>query len=217
VGLADLSDAELWARAADHDGDAFGRLFERHAAKVFNHCFRRTADWEVAEDLTSVVFLEAWKKRRQVRLSGESVLPWLLAVANNCLRNTQRSRRRYWRLLAKLPPSTDMASFEAEASERMDDVATMARLVSALGQLSRPDREIVSLCDCQRPLGIPHWRPMEFPRDGHENSPRTATEFPAPSAGQRHHPLARGGIDQADRFAFGDDDVGVVLEPVDQG
>jgi hypothetical protein len=31
---------------------------------------------------------------------------------------------------------------------------------------------------CQRPLGIPHWRPLEFPRDGHENSPRTATELP---------------------------------------
>jgi AcrR family transcriptional regulator len=29
---------------------------------------------------------------------------------------------------------------------------------------------------------------MEFPRDGHENSPRTATEFPAPSAGEGHHP-----------------------------
>ena len=37
--------------------------------------------------------------------------------------------------------------------------------------------------ECQRPLGIPHWRPIEFPGDGHENSPRTAMGFPAPSAG----------------------------------
>ena len=69
---------------------------------------------------------------------------------------------------------------------------------------------------CQRPLGIPHWRPLEFPRDGHENSPRTATEFPGPSTGQRHHPLARSGVDQADRFTFGDDDVGMVQEPVNE-
>jgi RNA polymerase sigma-70 factor (ECF subfamily) len=147
VGLADLTDAELWALASAHDGGAFGRLFERHAAKVYNHCFRRTADWAVAEDLTSVVFLEAWRKRKQVHLSDESILPWLLAVANNCLRNTQRSRRRYRRLLAKLPPSAETPSFEAEVSERMDDVAITARLVQALGQLSRPDREIISLCD----------------------------------------------------------------------
>jgi hypothetical protein len=69
---------------------------------------------------------------------------------------------------------------------------------------------------CQRPLGIPHWRPLEFPRDGHENSPRTATKFPGRSTGQRHHPLARSGVDQADRFTFGDDDVGMVQEPVNE-
>jgi hypothetical protein len=70
---------------------------------------------------------------------------------------------------------------------------------------------------CQRPLGIPRGRPMEFPRDGHENSPRTAMSFPGPSAGERHHPLARGGVDEAHRFALGDDDMGVVQEPVDEG
>jgi RNA polymerase sigma-70 factor (ECF subfamily) len=38
------SDGELWSRAAgNHDGDAFGVLFERHADAVYAHCFRRTA------------------------------------------------------------------------------------------------------------------------------------------------------------------------------
>jgi hypothetical protein len=79
-------------------------------------------------------------------------------------------------------------------------------------QLFRTAEELV----CQRPLGIPHWRPWEFPRDGHENSPRTAMEFPGPSASQWHHPLARGGVDEADRFALGDDDVGMVEQPIDE-
>ena len=55
-------------------------------------------------------------------------------------------------------------------------------------------RSLSSTCStcsgCQRPLGIPRWRPLEFLRDGHENSPRTATQFPGPSTGQGHHPLA---------------------------
>ena len=84
VGPDQLSDSELWRRAALHDPGAFGDLFDRHAGRVHNHCFRRTADWSLAEDLTSVVFLEAWRKRKQVRLYQDSVLPWLLAVANNC-------------------------------------------------------------------------------------------------------------------------------------
>jgi RNA polymerase sigma-70 factor, ECF subfamily len=55
----------------------FGRLFERHGRAVYNYCFRRTADWSAAEDLTSVVFLEAWRRRKDLRLDGDSLLPWL--------------------------------------------------------------------------------------------------------------------------------------------
>ena len=142
-----LTDAELWARASGHDGDAFGELFDRHATRVYNHCFKRTADWTAAEDLTSVVFLEAWRKRRQVHLTGDSILPWLLAVANNCLRNTQRARRRYRRLLATLPRTQDAPSFEPEATDRLDDVVAMRRIIEVLAQLSPEDQEIVSLCD----------------------------------------------------------------------
>jgi RNA polymerase sigma-70 factor (ECF subfamily) len=147
VDLEDLTDAELWRRAVAHDGSAFGDLFNRHASAIYNHCFRRTGDWDLSEDLTSIVFLEAWRKRKHVRLSGTSVLPWLLAVANNCVRNAKRSRRRYGRLLAKLPRAQDTPGFETELSERVDDAVTMRRLLDALGDLRVEDQEVVSLCD----------------------------------------------------------------------
>ena len=38
-----VPDSELWRRAAEHDGAAFGELFERHADAIYVHCFRRTA------------------------------------------------------------------------------------------------------------------------------------------------------------------------------
>ena len=46
------SDIELWNRAVDGDHRGFGVLFERHARSVYNHCFRRTASWADAEELT---------------------------------------------------------------------------------------------------------------------------------------------------------------------
>ncbi|MEV4554969.1 RNA polymerase sigma factor [Nonomuraea wenchangensis] len=88
------TDLELWSRAAGGSGEAFGALFDKYARDVYNHCFRRTADWSAAEDLTSVVFLEAWRRRGEVRIDRESALPWLLGVANNVLRNRHRSLRR---------------------------------------------------------------------------------------------------------------------------
>ena len=39
---------------------------------------------------------------------------------------------------------------------------------------------------------MPHWRPLEFPRDGHENSPRTATEFPGLQLASGTTPFAAG-------------------------
>ena len=78
-----VSDGDLWSQASAHEGAAFAELFERHSEAVYNHCFRRTGSWSLAEDLTSVAFLHAWRRRNQVKLHGDSILPWLLAVANN--------------------------------------------------------------------------------------------------------------------------------------
>jgi RNA polymerase sigma factor (sigma-70 family) len=146
-GLSDLPDEVLWQRAIKHEGKAFGELYERHANAVYNHCFRRTASWSLAEDVTSAVFLEAWRRRKEVRLHGDSVRPWLLAVANNALRNAQRSVRRQQRLLSKLPPPTASSAFEGEADQRIDDERAMGTILERINELRLEEREIIALCD----------------------------------------------------------------------
>ena len=143
-----LSDGQLWSRAsADRDADAFGELFARHLNAVYNHCFRRTGSWSAAEDLTSVVFLEAWRKRRDVRLAGESILPWLLAVANNATRNADRSLRRHHRLLARLPEPTAVPDIAEDAASRADEERAMRRVLAELRALGEPEREVIALVD----------------------------------------------------------------------
>ena len=101
--MDETTDADLLQRVRDGDVAAFAELFERHGRRVLGHCFRRTADLAVAEDCLSMVFLEAWRHRRRVRLAGHSLLPWLLAVANNVLRNQRRSLRRHRAALGRMP------------------------------------------------------------------------------------------------------------------
>lgn len=145
---AGLSDQQLWSRAAeDHVGDAFGCLFERHADAVYAHCFRRTGVWSMAEDLTSVVFLEAWRRRREVRFCGDSVLPWLLGVANNATRNGQRALRRNRRLLAKLPPPEPVPDIADDTAHRADQERAMRWLLAELRGLKEAEREVLALCD----------------------------------------------------------------------
>lgn len=106
-----------------------------------------TGLWSMAEDLTSVVFLEAWRRRRDVRIYDESVLPWLLAVANNATRNAQRTLRRNRRLLVRLPPPESVPDIADDAAQRADQERAMRWLLTELRGLTEPEREVLSLCD----------------------------------------------------------------------
>jgi RNA polymerase sigma factor (sigma-70 family) len=148
IDWASASDQDLWSHAAnDGAGEAFGELFERHADRVYAHCFSRTGSWSMAEDLTSIVFLEAWRRRNEVRFSGDSALPWLLGVANNATRNAQRSLRRHNLLLAKLPPPGEEADIAADAAARVDQERLAQHLLCAMGGLRQAEQEVLALCD----------------------------------------------------------------------
>ena len=139
------TDAELWQRACDGEPDAFGVLFERHSRAVYNFCFRQTADWAAAEDLTSIVFLEAWRRRGEVRLKEGRALPWLLGVAVNVLRNRRRSERRHRAALERLeiPRGLDFAD---EADSRLDDERRMRATLRTVAKLPRHEQEVLALC-----------------------------------------------------------------------
>lgn len=148
IDWGSASDQDLWSQAAnDYAGEAFGELFERHSNRVYAHCFTRTGSWSMAEDLTSVVFLEAWRRREEVRFSGESALPWLLGVANNATRNAQRTLRRHNLLLAKLPPAGEEADIAVDAAARVDQERLAQHLLCAMGGLRQSEREVLALCD----------------------------------------------------------------------
>jgi RNA polymerase sigma factor (sigma-70 family) len=140
-------DRELWRQAGDGDSAAFGELFDRHASAVYNHLFRRTANWSEAEDLTSAVFLQAWRSRARVVIDRESVLPWLLGVANHVLRNSRRASHRYQAALARVVPPDALASDHADAVvAAVDSERRMAELRRAVAGLPRHEREVVELC-----------------------------------------------------------------------
>ncbi|WP_416483992.1 RNA polymerase sigma factor [Streptomyces sp. CL12] len=140
AAVGGVSDRELWARAVNGDRDAFGRIFDRHAKTVYNHLFRRTADWAEAEDLTSAVFLHAWRRRSEVALDRDSALPWLLGIAERLLSNT---RRRLRRLVSHDESVGDHAD---RVAGEVDDARRMSQLHRALARLPRHEREVVELC-----------------------------------------------------------------------
>jgi RNA polymerase sigma factor (sigma-70 family) len=146
--VSELSDRVLWRQAREGDGSAFGVLFERHAGRIYNYCFRRTGDWAAAEDLTSTTFLLAWRSHRRAPLQAESALPLLYGIATNALRNHRRSLKRGRDAFARLPLElAEEPDFAEEGATRLDDQAAMRRLLSLFARLPRRQQDVVALCD----------------------------------------------------------------------
>jgi len=141
----EVDDSLLWSRAQAGDSDAFGVLFERHGRTIYNYCFRRVGSWAVAEDLASIVFLEAWR-RRQKQLPRGKELPWLLGIATNVVRNRRRSERRYAAALRRVSPPSSEPSFADDSDERIDDEELMGRALALVGRLPRREQEVFALC-----------------------------------------------------------------------
>jgi RNA polymerase sigma factor (sigma-70 family) len=162
TSFSGADDPELLERAGSQP-EVFGELFRRHSRSVYAYCARRTGNLDLAEDLTSIVFMEAFRRRRKLQLSNASALPWLLGVANNVARNADRSVRRYRSALDRLPPQANSTSSEDNAIERLAAQEAIARALEAISALTRAEQDVVllvlwselSYADAATALGIP--------------------------------------------------------------
>jgi RNA polymerase sigma-70 factor (ECF subfamily) len=142
--MAEDSDLELWQRVQLGDTAAFALLFERYVRDVYNFTFRRTGSWDTAEETTSAVFLEAWRRRREVVPELETLRPWLLGVAGNLLRNHSRSLRRHEaaevRMQIEISPD-----FVDDLASKMDDEALMRRTLEVFDDLAVAEQDVLGL------------------------------------------------------------------------
>jgi RNA polymerase sigma factor (sigma-70 family) len=138
------SDESLFHASAKGDQEAFSELYGRHARAIYNYLFRRLADWSEAEDLTAVVFLEAYRRRKDVVVFEGKLLPWLYGIATNVLRNRRRALWRHRDLMTQLASAP--ASTAPDASARAEAAEQMRSVLERLGALPRRQQDVVALC-----------------------------------------------------------------------
>ncbi len=153
----DLSDGDLWLRARAGDSEAFAGVFERHREPVRAYCARRSGSLDAADDLVSIVFLEAWRRRADVELIYDSVLPWLYGVAGRTVQRRTRTALRHRRLLDRLSnhapvdpggPAGDpvFADHADQVAARVDDERHLRQVTASLSRMGRLDQEVLLLC-----------------------------------------------------------------------
>ncbi len=162
AGLDSATDAQVWQIASHQDPQAFGVIFDRHADAVHRYCARRSGSADAADDLVSIVFLEAWRLRGEVVLQRDSALPWLLGVARHTLAHRARSRMRHQKALDRLP-RTSVPDHADSVIAKFDDRQRLSAIERAFGQLNDNEQDVVALCvwqgleyaDAALSLGVP--------------------------------------------------------------
>jgi RNA polymerase sigma-70 factor (ECF subfamily) len=142
--LTELSDAELLARHADGEPEAFGELVRRHRDRLWAVALRTLGDPEEAADAVQDGLLSAFRAAGGFR--GEAaVTTWLhRVVVNACL---DRARRRKARPTVPLPQ--DDAAAAPPAPDSLAAEETRVEVGSALGHLPLEQRAALVLVDMQ--------------------------------------------------------------------
>jgi RNA polymerase sigma factor (sigma-70 family) len=121
----------------------FEALYKAHVQDVYAYCMRRSSR-EEAKDMTSDVFLQAWRRFDDMP-RDEGTLFWLYSVARNVVYNHDRSRRRRKRLYAR---AASMAETHVQGPEpQVVQNAEHEEVLRALSKLPKTDREIITLVE----------------------------------------------------------------------
>lgn len=130
--------AQLVLAAQRGEQDAFGRLFEQFERSVYVACWKRVRNHAEAQELCQEVFLQAWRKLRQLR-EPACFAGWLRSIATRLSIN--RLVRKSPETVAQ-PETLDGAWVDSETPL---DVALAGErdslLKAGLGQLKELDRQ----------------------------------------------------------------------------
>jgi RNA polymerase sigma-70 factor, ECF subfamily len=78
-----INDEEALIERAKTDGDSFGELYDAYYPKIFNYVLRRVGVLELAEDITTEVFLKALARIQRFTWRGLPFSAWLYRIAAN--------------------------------------------------------------------------------------------------------------------------------------
>src|SRR3989475_4751584 len=110
------SDAEVIGRSLN-EPQAFGLIYDRHAATVLRFLGRR-AGADVAEGLVGELFRIAFERRKTFDVSRANALPWLYGIGSNLLFKHRRGEARRLRASARIAAGLVGAQRRGDAAGR---------------------------------------------------------------------------------------------------
>ncbi len=136
-----MQDQELIVRFQEGDFDAFGDLYERYIDRIFAFILRKTSDRQVAEDLTSQVWMKTMKGLSWFSSKKwASFRSWIYRIAQNTVIDYYRTKKQDIAI-------DEMVEiwFSLDIEKYIDDRRKLQEVQEFLRGLKKIEQEIVIL------------------------------------------------------------------------
>jgi RNA polymerase sigma-70 factor (ECF subfamily) len=132
---------ELIKRAKECDPAAFATIYEHYYQDIYNYIYHRVANAQLAEDLTSDVFLKVLESIGSFTFRGIPFSAWLFRLARNLMIDRLRTHPE----LAELSLEEELLPAEGGADVALERKLTRQQLLQALRSLTEEQQEVIIL------------------------------------------------------------------------
>ena len=104
----------LLKRAQAYEEQAIAELYDHYAPRIYSYLYRRVHDAQLAEDLTSDVFVRVLQALQSEQFWHTSFRAWLYRIAHNQVIDYYRQQTRQQEQMPQLPLEEHLETTDAE-------------------------------------------------------------------------------------------------------
>jgi RNA polymerase sigma-70 factor (ECF subfamily) len=140
----------LLKRAQAYEEQAIAELYDHYAPLIYSYLYRRVNDAQLAEDLTSDVFVRVLQALQSEQFWHTSFRAWLYRIAHNQVIDYYRQQTRQQAQMTQFPleehlEATDIEDGDADPAINMDTGNAVYGLGTALNQLTPDQQQVLVL------------------------------------------------------------------------
>lgn len=143
MGAQNDLDSAVMRRSAEQP-EAFGAIFDRHAATILRFLVRRTGP-STAEGLLGETFRIAFERRDRFDPAWESARPWLYGIASKLLLKQRRTEARRVRAMITTAAMRETEAAGADPGQADDTRRALEAVAEGLLLLPDDEREALLL------------------------------------------------------------------------
>jgi len=122
--------------------EMFAQLYDTYLERIYRYVYFRVSDEELAEDITSRIFLKAWEKLDTYQAGQSPFVAWLYRIAHNTVIDHYRMRKAAISLEDVRPIELSCGD---DIDEKLDLQIKSQRLHEALQELTDEQQKVLML------------------------------------------------------------------------